>query len=1572
MAQVIQKFAGGGSYGTFTRNGIEYEIDDDALNMIAAESAPVADALRQGKNITTTVDSDGNVTIYGIDESTLRNNGLTDRNIEKLSRKQRLFEKRKLKDLRRGYSAMGNIPLKKKQPIQNQGEDKKQLDMTDLLTLDYVKNEDGSLSLGSSANNKRIKDRLNMYLGNLNGDWDEYLVYNTFNDRDAANAYTDSIRSKINDDFWKRLESGKLTEDDKLILQSYGIQKKDAAPTQAELDTAAEKEKEGEFNKGGLDYSTYKDRFVYKDGTYTLNDSVLAQLLNDETGNLWLNDDFKSWASKKGYDASWIPQGSGLFRINGKWFEGKDLSKITGNEKVAFDNWVANNRETVGGSNDLIKQYWELTNPYHKASQVNGYSWSINPEDYYYDRSGQFKRESSSSPLVYDIVTPEIRKNNANFNQFGHLLDGAADRIFINPYTKQRYNYSIDMDPENDMDIQSKYYSDENTNRQTAFSNYATYGGNKGKLAVVQAWGDPEAKTGWALLYNPENKQYYWHNQNFRGEGQDLNTGIGNVSQSAIQIDPEMAKWLQQHMAELNTPELAYYIDRIIGNPFLRNFSGKYDADTGDSVADRYNLNDLIRSYNNNGYTFYIGGRPVKFNFDNGGNKGLYGSGNMARHWGLVLDLDNPLEYKNGGVIKMQTGGVLYNTENKASKSSITPASKPIRAAHKEKILGDGTELTSADWAEIGALVGDAAALGATFIPVYGNATGAVTGALASTANLYSDIKRDGFDWGDIGNFGLNLGLDLATLIPGLGTGAKAAKIAKALKKSKAVGKMIAGIRGVGLAASGAGVLSAAVTSWDKLQNGDWTIGDIRNIVNGIRGYKNIGKLRSASVKGNKLTETTLGKGDKKITVTREELDDIRSKPKSEQTEAAKKLISSKLKLAEPITAEEAGVIAKADNKTEALEQLFKKKGISLTKEETNTIINDSKGTLLERINNAIKEKTPEVNVSDYFPTGFSMSSSGTWYKPWSYFGKSKVKDINFGKEETVLNPEDANWWQYINGKRTAALRNAATDPENPYFKIYGLRKETSYKGTPVPNRTYQELGKGESDMPPINSVEIEPRRVSNLVFGTTLPVMPAKEDPKSPIVNEARYYPIYRKKGGKIIKAQLGTNSIMSYGEVQNEANRRRLASKFGVSPTLNFSETPNKIILSSGHILNGNTGSFTNNVNENLVNNALNESSTFSVPSFKPTGTSIQETPTIPNNNVVQRGKTNFKFNIDPKKIVDPIRAIKAFSINNEVARNSLKGNAALINGLQETAPQLKRQSYYFGDINRAEQERLDNIKPSIASTNDSKLNMINNLMRSRTMDSIIKEANAEKSKRISSTNLTNLDIDNRQRLIDAETSNKNRKVVAQGKNMDYEILNRKAVANGQGVWLPVLNQLSQDIALDQNDRTRALMAEQLVKDQNTVGNAYNTNAQEGINIFNSVYDKVKNNENARKQFIDKFGDSADDYVHSKLGNYRTDLMNWLSERQATSAYTASVPRVLPKLSMTSNALPESSTNWNDLLNFKYNLTSSHKMKKGGTLQRYRPFNEQILLDENKEIRKALSKMDDNLIKLLLKMLS
>lgn len=1511
MAQIIQKFAKGGSYGTFTRNGVEYEIDDNALNIIAAESAPIADALRQGKDITTIIDQDGNVTVYGLDSETLKNNGLTDNNIEKLSRKQRLFENRKLKDIRRGYSAMKDLPLRKKQNTKNQEEGKKQLDMTDLLTLDYIKNEDGSISLGSSANNKRIKDRLNMYLNNLNGNWDEYLVYNTFADRDAANSYTNSIRSKINDDFWTRFNSGNLTEDDKSILKSYGIQVDKKEPTEEEVNKEQEELREKEFNKGGWDYSTYKDRFTYTDGEYKLNDDTLARLLGDSTGNLWLNDDFKSWATKKGYDASWIPQGSGLFRINGKWFLGNNLDALTGNERVVFNNWVNNNRETVGGSNDLIKQYWELVNPYHKASQVNGYSLSINPKDYYYDRSGQFKRESPSSPLVYDIVTPEMIKDTKNFNQFGHLLEGVADRIFIDPYTKQRYNYSIDMDPEEDLDIQNRYYSDENTNRQTAFSNYVTYGDNKGKLAVVQAWGDPESGTGWALLYNPDNKQYYWHNQNFRGEGQDLNTGIGNVSQSAIQIDPEMAKWIQNHIEELSTPKLAYYIDRIIGNPFLRNWSWKKDADTGDSIADYYNLNDLIKNYNSNGYTFYIDGRPVKFNFDNGGNKGLYGSGNMARRWGLVLDLDNSLEYRNGGVIKMQTGGVLYNTENKASKSSITPTSKPVRAAHHEKILGDGTELTSADWAEIGALIGDTASLGVSFIPGVGNMLAAGTGVASSAANLYSDIKRDGFDGKDVLNFGLNLALDLATLIPGLGTGAKAAKIAKALKKSKSLAKLIKVARGAGLAASGVGVMSAAVTSWDKLQNGDWTIKDIRNIVNGIRSYRNIGKLRNASVKGSPLEQTTLGKGNKKVTITRSELDDIRSKPKNEQVEAAKKLISSKLKIS-PVTADEAEVISKADDKIKALEQLLKKKGISLSQEETNSILNSTEGSLLERINKAIGEKTPEVNVSDYFPTGFSISSSGTWYKPWSYFGKNRVKDVDFGTKESDLNPEDANWWQYINGKRTAAIR----------------RRQSSLTRTPI-------------------------------VFGTSLPILSPDKDPESPLINSSYYYPIYRKKGGKILKAYSG--ATFDYRKIQEEVNRRKLADKLGVSPVL---EIPSNTLVDpfdmSGNI----------DLNQKLIESL----STNNAPRL----TSQDYSNNLGAQSGIQIRQEGIssplsKFSIkDPKKIVDFVRAWNAKDINKQLTDNILKGIRAAGIGSLKTSPVLKKEVLNLSTINRGTNDRINNAKFIKSFTSDAGTALREQLIRSNNIDNILRERNTEISNEINRVNSLNLDIENRQRLMNSEVSNQNRKAGGQEDLSRAQAINTGIKASRGGVDQQRLNQLSQDIVLDQYDRSRALMASQLINDQNNANNNYNQAYQEGINLYNSIYDKVKDNEDAKAKFIEKFGNSAEDYVQTALTPFKNTLIEWIQKRQATAAYDYSTPRALSKIDLISPSIPITSITWDDLINFNSTVPTSTKMKQGGSIQRHRPFNEQILLDNNKEVRKALSKMDDNLIKLLLKMLS
>ena len=68
------------------------------------------------------------------------------------------------------------------------------------------------------------------------------------------------------------------------------------------------------------------------------------------------------------------------------------------------------------------------------------------------------------------------------------------------------------------------------------------------------------------------------------------------------------------------------------------------------------------------------------------------------------------------------------------------------------------------------------------YVPVYGTAASAITGVGSTFSNLGADIAEDGFQWSDLGNFGLSLGMDAMGLIPGLGSFSKVGKIVKTLK----------------------------------------------------------------------------------------------------------------------------------------------------------------------------------------------------------------------------------------------------------------------------------------------------------------------------------------------------------------------------------------------------------------------------------------------------------------------------------------------------------------------------------------------------------------------------------------------------------------------------------------------------------------------------------------------------------------------------------------------------------------------------------------------------------------------
>lgn len=190
--------------------------------------------------------------------------------------------------------------------------------------------------------------------------------------------------------------------------------------------------------------------------------------------------------------------------------------------------------------------------------------------------------------------------------------------------------------------------------------------------------------------------------------------------------------------------------------------------------------------------------------------------------WNFTQQRINKQEKKNP--TKFQWGGAIQKV--KSSAVSNDPSTKKHDYTKAHALDGSDGKLTSAEWMQIGAAVGDLAGVGISFVPGFGNIAGATTGAAASTTKFIADIKQDGYQGKDLGNYLANLGLDAATLIPGLGTGAKAAKAAKVIK---GIGKPIIKLLSI------TGAAAPVITAVNKIQNGEkYTSEDLTTAIRGI------------------------------------------------------------------------------------------------------------------------------------------------------------------------------------------------------------------------------------------------------------------------------------------------------------------------------------------------------------------------------------------------------------------------------------------------------------------------------------------------------------------------------------------------------------------------------------------------------------------------------------------------------------------------------------------------------------------------------------------------------------------
>lgn len=186
-----------------------------------------------------------------------------------------------------------------------------------------------------------------------------------------------------------------------------------------------------------------------------------------------------------------------------------------------------------------------------------------------------------------------------------------------------------------------------------------------------------------------------------------------------------------------------------------------------------------------------------------------------------------------GGIpIRYQEGGILRN--------SISSDLQDKQSASMSDVFS-GESLSAADKADLTALALDVAGLASTAALGVGNAVGAATGLGSTISTAIADYKRDNdWSWSDTGNLILNLGMDAATLIPGLGTMAKGAKVTKAIKAAAPILRKAFTVMGLGSSAAALG----KVVSGEELTINDW-----RLLANGLNAVTGIGR----NVAGKKL-----------------------------------------------------------------------------------------------------------------------------------------------------------------------------------------------------------------------------------------------------------------------------------------------------------------------------------------------------------------------------------------------------------------------------------------------------------------------------------------------------------------------------------------------------------------------------------------------------------------------------------------------------------------------------------------------------------------------------------------------
>lgn len=357
---------------------------------------------------------------------------------------------------------------------------------------------------------------------------------------------------------------------------------------------------------------------------------------------------------------------------------------------------------------------------------------------------------------------------------------------------------------------------------------------------------------------------------------------------------------------------------------------------------------------------------------------------------------------------------------------------------------------------------------------------------------------------------------------------------------------------------------------------------------------------------------------------------------------------------------------------------------------------------------------------------------------------------------------------------------------------------------------------------------------------------------------------------------------------------------------------------------------------------------------------------------NTVVSTGSASngrgFSFN--PKNLLD-LGSLAGGLISNARQRRELaRGIRAAAQGQLRSVPTEIYAPYTDMGIARMYGDRIKDIRQFKTVTSDPNQVMAERLMRDQQADQLANERDTRLSQTISEFN--DKDLAARREYANQRTqiADYNKAVLGQMENMLAQNKAAKQFTAWNQIINPFIDQKRMDLVRDQQDEQLAATVRDNIALQQNAQKTY-------LELFNSAEAQKawENEQLTNPNWESDYGDSEagrqkflENYYSGSIQNLQNDMMM----RSQLNSYLNSRSRFTGRRRTID--MPQS-TIGNYYRNPSFYRTIPVIKKKGGTItktQRYRDFDEQAILDKAKDYRKAVQKMDDNLIKLLLKMLS